>query len=242
MDDEQGAAGNELAQTLGALARSLQAESDTAVMLDDLVAAAVTQIPGADEASISVVEARRQIVSEHRSSELAARIDALQVEVGEGPCLDAVYRERIVWAPDLARETRWPAFARRAAETGVGSMMSLQLWVEGDTLGTLNLYSRRPHAFDAESEQIGLLFVSHAAVAMAGARKHDQLVESVNSRDLIGQAKGMLMERYAIDAVKAFALLIRASQNTNTKLRDVATELTLRGQPASTSDVASKAS
>jgi GAF domain-containing protein len=216
---------NKLAQVLSDLARSLQAEHDTTTMLSGLVAAAVTQVPGADEASISVVEARRRIVAQLPLSPLAGQLDTLQTEVGEGPCLDAVFEQRVVRVPDLTDETRWPRFADRAAAAGVGSMLSFQLWVEGDNLGALNLYARRPYAFDEESEQIGLLFVSHAAVAMADARTQDQLRQAVDARDLIGQAKGILMERYDIDSIRAFALLVQTSQHTNKKLRDVAAEL-----------------
>ena len=225
-----GAAGNELAKTLSALARTLEAEDDTERMLGDLVTAAVAQIPGADEGSISVVRARRDVVSQSPSSDLPERVDALQAEVGEGPCLDAVFEDRVVHVPDLRTETRWPHFAALAAEAGAASMLSFRLWVEGDNLGALNLYGRETHAFTEESEQIGLLFVSHAAVAMAGAQKQDRLLASLDARDLIGQAKGILMERYTIDSLKAFALLVRASQHSNRKLRDIAAELALTGE------------
>ena len=225
-----GAQGNELAQALSRLARTLEAEDDTETMLDELVLAAVREIPGVDEGSISVVRSRRSVISQSPSGDLPRRVDALQVEVGEGPCLDAVYRERVVRVPDMSTEARWPKFARRASEAGAGSMLSFRLWVEGDDLGALNLYGRHPNAFDEESEQIGLLFVSHAAIAWADAQKQDQLAESVDARDLIGQAKGILMERYKIDALKAFALLVRTSQHTNLKLRDVAAELALTGR------------
>jgi GAF domain-containing protein len=207
----------------------LEAEDDTDAMLDDLVAAAVAQIPGVDEGSISVVVARRNVTSQSPSGELPQRVDALQAEVGEGPCMDAVFKEKVVRVPDVASETRWPKFARRAAEAGAASMLSFQLWVEGDNLGALNLYGRKPHAFTDESEQIGLLFVAHAAVAMAGAQRHDQLAAGLATRDLIGQAKGILMERYQIDAQKAFALLVRVSQHRNRKLHDVAVELATTG-------------
>ena len=169
------------------------------------------------------------MTSRSPSTELAARIDALQSEVGEGPCLDAVFRERLVRVPNMSSETRWPRFAARAAGAGAASMLALQLWVEDDDLGALNLYSTQPDAFDEESEQIGLLFVSHAAVAMACAQKQDEMVAGVAPRDLIGQAKGILMERHKIDAVQAFALLVRSSQHRNRKLRDVAEELALTG-------------
>jgi hypothetical protein len=230
VDDGQGGARvNEVAQTLSRLARSLEVERDLDALLHELVDAAVAQIPGADEASVSIVQARRKVVPQSPSSELPKRIDALQTEVKQGPCLDAAFRERVVRVPDLAHETRWPQFCRRAADAGLGSMLSFRLWVEGDDLGVLNLYGRRPEAFDQESEDIGLLFVSHAAVAMAGLKKYDQLNDSIDTRDLIGQAKGILMERYQVDDLMAFALLVRASQHTNAKVRDVASELCRTG-------------
>lgn len=224
-----GASLDQLAQQLSELARSLEAEDDTDTMLDDLVAAAVANIPGVDEGSISVVLARREVTSRNPSSELPERVDALQAEVGEGPCLDAMFEEKMVLVPDMRQEARWPKFASRAAEMDAGGMLSFQLWVEGDNLGSLNLYAREANAFDEESEQVGLLFVSHAAVAWAGAQKQDQLAASIATRDLIGQAKGILMERYKIDAHQAFTLLVRVSQHSNRKLSDIATDLAHTG-------------
>jgi len=104
-------------------------------------------------------------------------------------------------------------------------MLSIQLYVEGDDLGALNLYGRAPHAFTDESEDIGLLFAAHAAVAYAGARKSGQLTNALASRDVIGQAKGILMERYAITADRAFLILTRISQDSNRKLFDVASTI-----------------
>lgn len=223
---------NDLAKQLGRLARSLEAEDDTGAMLDDVVAAAVELIPGAESASISEVVARRQITSPHRTSDLPERVDAIQMETGEGPCLDAAYNHQTVRVPDLRHEQRWPRFARRAYEAGAGSMLSFQLYVQGDTMGALNLYNREPDGFDDESEQIGLLFASHAAVAFADAQKLDHLDRAVASRDLIGQAKGMLMERYRIDGDGAFRVLARVSQASNRPLRDIAQELVATGRLA----------
>ncbi len=220
----------QLASMLSELARSLEAEDDTGTLLDDLVAAAVAHIPGVDEGSISVVLQRRNITSQSPSSELPERVDALQEETGQGPCLDAVFTHKTVRVPDMRQERRWPKFASRAADAGAASMLSFQLWVEGDNLGALNLYGRQPYAFDEESEQVGLLFVSHAAVAMAGAQKRDHLLAAISTRDLIGQAKGILMERHKIDAQQAFTLLTRVSQVNNSRLRDVAEQLALTGE------------
>jgi GAF domain-containing protein len=216
---------DELARRLGELARSLEAEDDTDAMLDEVVSAAVALIPGVDEGSISVVVGRRDVISQSPSSDLPRRVDSLQAEVGEGPCLDAVFEQQTVRVSDMTQETRWPTFAKRAAEAGAGSMLSIQLFVEGDNLGALNLYAHRPRAFTDESEHVGLLFASHAAVAFASAQKLDNLDRAVHSRDLIGQAKGILMERYSIDADQAFRILIRISQQQHRKLHDLADEL-----------------
>lgn len=201
-------------------------------MLDEVVVAAVTLIPGTDEGSISLVTGRN--VTSHRPcGELPRRIDALQAEVGEGPCLDAVFEHQTVRVPDMANEQRWLNFAPRAAQAGAGgSMLSFQLYVQGDNLGALNLYGHRPNAFDDESEHVGLLFASHAAVAFADAQKIEQLNRAVDSRDLIGQAKGILMERYKINADQAFTVLVRVSQQNNRKLRDLAQELASKREVA----------
>jgi ANTAR domain-containing protein len=109
-------------------------------------------------------------------------------------------------------------------------MLSFQLYVVGDNLGALNLYSREPAAFDDESEHVGLLFASHATVAMAGAQRNEQLNRALGTRDLIGQAKGILMERHKLTAEQAFMLLVRASQASHMKLRDIAEQLTTMGE------------
>jgi GAF domain-containing protein len=152
-------------------------------------------------------------------------VDVLQERVGQGPCLDAVWEQEVVRVDDVAADERWPEFATQAAELGVGSMMCFRLFVEGDILGALNLYSHVPGSFDDESEEIGLMFASHAAVALAGAEHEQNLRLGMGNRDVIGQAKGILMERYKISADQAFGVLTRASQELNRKLVDVAREI-----------------
>jgi ANTAR domain len=112
--------------------------------------------------------------------------------------------------------------ARRIPELGVASTMSFQLFVAGDDLGTLNLLARRPGAFTDESERVGMLFASHAAGAVAQAQKVTHLNTALASRDVIGQAKGILTERYKITATQAFALLVRVSMDTNRGVHEVA--------------------
>ncbi|MBP2384242.1 ANTAR domain-containing protein [Brachybacterium sacelli] len=104
-------------------------------------------------------------------------------------------------------------------------MLAFQLYVENDNLGALNLFSTRASAFTDESEHVGLLFATHAAIAFAATQKHDQMHRALAGRDVIGQAKGILMERYGVTAEQAFLVLARISQENSTKLHDVATGL-----------------
>lgn len=218
------------------LARTLQQEDDPAQVLIDIVAGAIQLLPGVDEGSISVLLSRRHTGSRAASGELPAQVDAVQNELGEGPCLRAVYDRETVHVPDMRAETRWPTFARRACELGVGSMIAFQLWVDDENLGALNLFARKPNAFDARTERLGLQYAAHAAVAYAEVQKSAQLSEAIASRDMIGQAKGILMERYKLSAGQAFRVLVRASSDANRKLRDLAEELTTTGEISGVTD------
>ncbi len=173
---------------------------------------------------------RKKVDSEIASGDLPRLVDALQNSTKQGPCLDAAYQKRVVRVPDLSRESRWPKFCQGAVELGARSMLSFQLFVEGDRLGALNLYGAGPDAFNEESEQVGLLVAAHAAVAFADSQKISQLGEAVLSRQLIGQAEGILMERYKITAEQAFIILSRVSSRSNIKLRDIAEHLASSGE------------
>ncbi|MBP1232477.1 GAF domain-containing protein [Arthrobacter sp. PvP102] len=224
------AAGAGLAGQLGDLARDLQQEQDTEVILRIIVHAALELIPHVSEASISLVTGRRTIESRAASGELPVKIDALQSEMGQGPCLEAAYDERVVRVPDLANDKRWPGFAQAAYNLGARSMLSIQLFVEGDKLGALNLYGQDVNVFDDESEQIALLVAAHAAIAFSDAKEIAQLTQALDTRDLIGQAKGILMERFKITPQQAFLVLTKASSESNMKLRDVAEHLASSGE------------
>lgn len=221
---------NELAETLSELSRELQDKSDVGDTLSAIVHAAVGTVPGAEAASISSVRGRREVQTRAATGDLPREVDKAQYELGQGPCLDSLFESRTVRLADLGAETPWPGFTERAAALGVGSMLAVQLYVRGEDLGALNLFSTRSGAFTDESEQVGLLFAAHAAVALAGAQEEQQLRAAMDTRDLIGQAKGILMERYKIDAQEAFRMLVVASQHTNIKLRQVAEYLTHTGR------------
>jgi GAF domain-containing protein len=229
-DDGPHGAQDDVAGKLSDLARSLQREDSEDAVLRRLVRAAIDLVPGADEASITLVLGRRRVDSRAPSADLARTLDELQERTGEGPCLSAVYEEQTVSVPDMRTEERWPEFSAKAADAGAGSMLSFQLFVEGDNLGALNLVGRVPNAFTEESEYVGLLVASHAAVAFADAQKLHQFQDAIATRDLIGQAKGILMERYGITSGQAFIMLVEVSTDTNVKLLAVADELATTGR------------
>ncbi len=219
--------GENLSEVMSRTARRLQQEhGDVESTLQAITDSAITVVPNVEACSISYVIERRKIEPRAWTSELPKTIDALQERLGQGPCLDAVWEEQVVRVNDVAADQRWPRFAKYASREGVGAMLCYQLLVEGGQLGGLNLYARTPGAFDDESQEIGLMLASHAAVALAGAEHEEDLRIGMGSRDLIGQAKGILMERYQLTADQAFGVLRRVSQETNRKLADIAAELT----------------
>jgi GAF domain-containing protein len=221
---------DQLAKRLSELARTLDARQGLDDTLKQIVQAAVGTVPGAQYASISRAQRRGNGKTLAATAELARALDHAQYDSGQGPCLDSLYYEKTVRLPDLDTEWRWPRFIRRARELGVGSMLAVQLFVQSDGLGALNLHSKEPYAFDDYSEHVALLFATHAAVAMSSEQSKEDLRIAVSTRELIGQAQGILMERFKITDDLAFRLLVRASQDTNRKLRDIAVELTATGE------------
>ena len=214
-----GAAMSELARTLQ---REHASEHDT---LAAVTTAAVQAVPGADNAAIILVQGRKTVHSRAATNPRARRMDELQTELQDGPCLTAIWEQEPVHIPDMATESRWPRFATAAAEAGVGAMLCFQLFVHGDTLGVLNLYSPTAGAFTEESETTGRIFATHAAVALAAAQQEQQRHAALANRDIIGQAKGIVMERFHLDADRAFTLIARLSQEENMKLHEIAANI-----------------
>ncbi|QUH02033.1 GAF and ANTAR domain-containing protein [Saccharopolyspora erythraea] len=215
----------DFARALASVARRLAGTPDVAAALRAITQAAVTEAPGVDYAGISWVERRREVTAQAPTHELVAYCDQLQTELGEGPCLQAIRSQNTVVVDDLANDPRWPAFAARAVERGVRSVLSLRLFVGRETFGALNLYSRSPGQFGERVRIVGELFAALAAVVISGKLREDQLSQALLSRDVIGQAKGILMQRYAITAEEAFDRLIATSQSANMKVREVSAKL-----------------
>lgn len=209
-------------ETFAEVARLLLAEHGLDATLNRVGQLAVQTLDGCDHAGISLIEGRK-VTTVGSSDEVPALVDAIQYEVDDGPCLDAIRLHQVFLVSHLEQERRWPEFSLRAAEeTGVKSMLALRLFVEEDTMGALNLYSKNTEAFDADAQVMATIFAAHAAVALRAALREEQFHEALASRDVIGQAKGMLMAREGITAEEAFETLRRGSQRLNIKLREVA--------------------
>lgn len=214
-------AASDLAQILGNLAVELQSHTDAESTLREVVASSVQTVPGARWAGISFIEGGR-VDSRAPTDRIVAELDALQSELDEGPCLTALREHHTVRIDDMAADERWPRFAEAAVERGVRSLMSFRLFVQGETLGALNLYGAESHAFDDDSAFVGEVLAQHASVALAGVAAEAQFRRAIDSRDIIGQAKGLLMQRNNVDGLHAFRMLTKASQETQMKLVDVA--------------------
>lgn len=213
------------------VARQLQEEhGDIEGTLQAITAAAVLTLPHAAACGISYITSRSKVESRAWTSELPRLVDTLQQKLKQGPCMDAIWEEKVVRVDDVAADSRWPEFAAEASQLGVRSMVSFQLFVDDDQLGAMNLYSGELAAFDEESQTIGMMLASHAAIALVGAKQEANLRIGMENRDLIGQAKGILMERHKLTADQAFGLLVRTSSVRNRKINDIADELVNTGQ------------
>lgn len=197
--------------------------------LKRLITSSLDLVPGTDCAKVSVFEdgRLRTLVA---SSELAASLDAAQQVAGHGPCLDAISSRAAVCCTRLGTDARWPRFARQAATAGVRSVLSCPVDVPGDLRATLTLFGIRTEMSSAQSAAIGAMLADHAALVFLNARQASQFRTALASRDIIGHAKGMIMERFGVDATRAFVMLKRISQETNTPVCELAARLA--GSPA----------
>ncbi|MGH3314352.1 MAG: GAF and ANTAR domain-containing protein [Streptomyces sp.] len=219
------------ATELARMARDLLAQQSVQQTLDRIVEHAVRMVDGCEAAGVLTVEAG-QVQTLATSSDVVRASDRMQGELGEGPCFDATRNATEVYrvADMTETEPRWPRYAPQARKLGVGSMMGFMLFTEDDNLGALDLYSSQPNAFTQRSEHVGWLLASHAAVAFSSARTHAQLHTAMQSRHEIGEAIGIVMERYGLDEDQAFAVLKKSSQDQNVKLRDIVRTVTETGE------------
>lgn len=216
--------------TLEQLARALRLNVvDLPATLDAILTTVLDTVPRAEHAGLILLR-RGDFVTQTTIGKPAEVLDALQQDIGVGPCIDAAREQSVIRIQDTDTETRWPAFTDRAEALGVSSMLCVPLWVDSSCLGTLSLYSMRVAAFDDHDMHLTRLYATHAALALADAQRASQLSTALRNRDVIGQAKGILIERHRMTSEQAFERLSRASQAANVKLADIARHLIETGE------------
>ncbi|KUH70102.1 histidine kinase [Mycolicibacterium novocastrense] len=216
---------HELAERMAELARASAPPRTVDDVLNDVTATARELMPGADTVGVLLIGRGGKFESLAGTSELPHALDEIQMQSGEGPCVEAALNESILRTDDFRTEERWPLYAAAAVEHGVFSGLSVKLYTADRSAGALNMFGFKPNAFDAEDETIGTVLAAHAAAAILASREGEQLKSAMATRDRIGQAKGIIMERYGVDEMRAFEMLKQLSQDSNVKLADVATRV-----------------
>ncbi len=204
------------------LARTSAAPRSVNDVLADVTSTAKELIPGTDSAGILMIGKGGKFDSLAGTDELPHRLDVLQMKFEEGPCVQAAIAETIVRTDDFRTEHRWPRYSPAVVDIGVLSGLSLKLYTSNRTAGALNLFAFKPNAFDATDETTGAVLAAHAAAAILASREGEELQSALSTRDRIGQAKGIIMERYNVDDIRAFEMLRKLSQDGNTRLVDIA--------------------
>lgn len=187
----------------------------------------------ADFVSISLLEGRRRVTTPASSHPWAERADQVQYGADQGPCLDAIRRADLVLVDDLSTvgAAAYPAWAPVVLEeTGIRSSFSCRLFAGPEVMGAVNIYSERPQAFSPTERAEAQVVAAQVALALHAARQVNGLRQGMEGRTVIGQAQGILMERFKVPASRAFDLLSQVSQDTNTRLREVAARLVDTGE------------
>jgi GAF domain-containing protein len=230
---------SEFALSFSESARILFSAGSVTQTLASVVKVAVATIEGCDFAGLFLIDG--DVVSTPVHTDLiVVEVDTFQQRTGEGPCLDAIAHRLIFYADDLSKDLRWLHFAPQATSAGVRSVLALPL-SSNTQLGALNLYARYPSAFGVVDRAKGAILASLAGLAISVAhsledeeRRAANLQTALSSRETIGAAMGILMERERITAEQAFDVLRRASQHLNLKLREVAQNLIDTGEDPDT--------
>jgi GAF domain-containing protein len=213
---------HDLALRMADLARAVAAPRTAEEIFSEVTAAAVELIPGVDTAGILLITKGCKFESHAGTTDLPHELDELQHMLQEGPCMDAALNDVMLRTEDFRSEMRWPAYSAAVAKLGVLSGMSFRLYTNERTAGALNLFGFQPTDWSVDEQTIGTVLAAHAASAIIANRQGEQLTSALNTRDRIGQAKGIIMERFGVDDRRAFDMLRRLSQESNTPLVKIA--------------------
>ena len=204
-----------------------RSSSDTGVLLRELIEGAAGSVPGAQYAGITVTKPQCPSETAAATRRYPVVLDIVQDHCRQGPCLSAAAQQDRVRVDDLGTDERWPLYREEALrQTPIRSILSCMMFGDGNTTAALNFYAESPNVFDDESVNLGLIFATHAALVWNMMRRDQQFRVALVSRDIIGQAKGRLMERLGIDAAEAFERLKQMSQYANTPIAQVAQRVT----------------
>lgn len=218
-------AANDIGARMAQIAREVRSADDVAQAGDRISAAAVDLLGGHAQAGVSVAHRGRRVENLGATADVVRSGDELQVELGEGPCLDAIWEKEQVVVEHLAADHRWPRWGPRMADEGISSMLCTRMFTNERQLGALNIYSTEPDAFDEEAQETARMLAAHAAMSVAAAQQVEGLMFAVDRRATIGKALGIIMATYDVDEERAFAVLQRLSSHGNRKLFDVAQDV-----------------
>jgi GAF domain-containing protein len=217
------------ARSLDILARALHVKNaELQPTLEAITSTAVRMLSPALHAGLTIFS-RGELIPRACTGEVPLVLDHLQQELGDGPCINAARCQSIFRIEDTGRDERWPRFNAEAARLNVRSMLCVPLWIDERSLGALSLYASQAAAFTELHERVTMLLATFAALTLTEAQRASQLHEALGNRDVIGQAKGILMERHGITADTAFGVLSRVSQAENMKLVAIARHLAETG-------------
>ena len=214
-----------LAARMAELARELAVPLGVDEVLQTVTSAVLETIPAAEMAGFLLLSRAGRYETKSPTSDLLYELDELQVSYGEGPCVEAAVDELFVRTDDFADEPRWPRYAVAMVERGLHSALSFKLYTSQRNAGALNIFSSQRNAFSSEDEAVGQVLAAHAAAAIIASSQGEQLQSALTSRDVIGQAKGIIMERFNVDSVRAFEMLRQLSQSANVKLVEIAKQV-----------------
>jgi len=211
---------------LAEAARTINQPQSVDDTLDAIAQSARANIPGFEEVGISLVHSDGKVETKAATGDLVWKLDALQYDLNEGPCVSSLSQEPVIVVDHLRHAQRWPQFVPRAVKLGLKSQMALRLYVDDEgTIGGINLYSTSSEDIEPNAPELAQLFAAQAAVALGHAQEVHNLNEALRSRQMIGQAIGILIERYKLDEQGAFNFLARLSSHSNIKLREIATRV-----------------
>jgi GAF domain-containing protein len=211
-------------------AATAAAKAMNSALADDQVLAVIAgaacrAVPGIDHAGISLTDGEGRVVTAARTDALVQALDDLQERTGEGPSLDALGTAPVIVVQDARHEQRWPGYIAGAVRLGLRAQLAVRVFADERTLGSLNLYSTSTDSLPPAAVDLAELYATDAAIVLGHRRREHHLSEAIRSRQVVGQALGITMERYRVDQEQAMAFLKRASQTTNTKLRVIAEEI-----------------